>query len=886
VLDSLRYALRSLLRRARVERELEEEIAGHVKRETQKNIDRGMPPTEARRVALLAFGGREQLKEAHRDARGARWLEDCVADARYAVRALGHNPALALTAIVTLALGIGANTAIYSAVNAVLLRPLPFKEPERLVMVGENNREFLWHMADAAPANYLDWRAGVPAFRDVMAYADYPVSVTLMVDGTPELAPTAMVTGNFFSVLGVEAQVGRTFRDDETWSTAAPVVVMSDRLWRNKFRGDRAIVGKTISVNGSPATVVGVAPPTFAFPQRWFDLWTPIGWQKDHIADVSFRRAHWLRVIARLAPGVSAERASVQLRSVAERLKVEYPETNRIMEAELAPLHQFLVGDTRLPLLVLLGAVGLLLLIACANVGNLLLVRAGNRQREVAVRAALGASRSRLMRQAFTESLVLSLIGGAAGLLAGWWGIHALTALQPGRDGLLPVSAIEIDWHVATFVLGVSFATGMLFGIAPALWASYRAPHEAMTAGGAGRAGSPGVRIRRWGERLAVAEVAIALSLTVAAGLLVRSFENLQRVDPGFDPHNVVAATMELPPSRYDTDARVRGFFDELVSRAQTLPGVEGAAAATHLPLTYPGWSSDFSLDGPSAGHFGATLVHRQVTPDYFRVMRVRVLRGRVFTSADRGPPYVVVINEAFARQYFAGQDPIGQHIAFDRVPTARSTWRTIVGVVGSEHQATAATPPAIEAIAPFGQEDSRQMSLVVRARADATPLSAAIRQIVATMDPELAIESIRPMTDVRAESMARDRFLMTLLSMFGLIGLVLAVVGVYGIIAQLARGRTREMGIRIALGAGRPRVQWLIVRRGLVLATVGVCLGGAATAVGTRALARLLYGVSPGDPLTYGVVAVALVGAGAIASWLPAWRAGRVDPVSVLREE
>lgn len=884
MLNRIRYSVAALFRRTRVEQELDEEIAHHVALETERNIERGMSPAEARRRALVVFGGTERLKEAHRDARGTRWLEDLVADTRFATRALRRNPALTVTAVATLALVIGANTAIFSAVNATLVRPLPFGDPDRLVMVGENNREFLWHMADAAPANYLDWRARVPAFRDAMAYADFPLSATLIIDGTPQLTTVAAVTGNFFSVLGVGAHLGRTLRDEETWAGTAPVVVISDRLWRQQLRANPDVVGTSISVNGKQRTIVGVAPSGFSFPRRGIDVWTSIGWSKEQTTAISFRRAHWLRVVARLNDKVTIAQASAQLRDVAQQLKAEYPQTNRIMEAELAPLHRFLVGDMRLPLLVLLGAVGLLLFIACANVANLQLVRAANRQREVAVRVALGAGRLRLARQAITESLVLSTAGSLLGLGLGWAGTRLLIAMQPADGSILPVDSFPVDWRVAAFVLFIAAACGVVFGLAPAVWASRRAPNEALASGG--RGSGQAVRVRAWNEKLAVLEVAMALALALGAGLLVRSYARLRDVDPGFDPRNVLVTRIELPPTRYNSNAAVTEFFDNLVHRVRGIPGVVSAAAVTQLPLTDPGWSSDFSLEGASAGHFSASLLHRQVTPDYFATMRVPVLRGRVFTAGDRGPPFVVVINEEFAHTYFKGQDPIGQRITFDRTPDSTSTWRTIVGVVGNEHQVSPATPPAIEAIAAFTQEDSRLMSVVARTQGDPMAVAPAVRRIVSDLDSQLAIAAMRRMTDVQAASMSRDRFLMTLLSMFAVLGVVLAIVGVYGVVAQLARSRMREMGIRIALGARGRSVQWLIIRRGLAITTIGITLGVVGALLGARVLTRLLYGVAPTDLPTLASVIAALGGAAFVASWLPAMRSGRVDPVTILREE
>jgi putative ABC transport system permease protein len=577
VLSKLRYALASVLRSGRMNRALDDEIAHHLELETEKNIASGMSPAEARRQAVLAFGSVQSLREAHRDGRGTRWLAHLGADVRHSFRILARTPALSAAAILTLALAIGADTAIYSAVNAVLVRPLPFRAPDRLVMIGENNREFLWHMSDAAPANYLDWRARVAGFQGVMAYANFDMTATLMVDGVPRLAHAAHVTGDFFSVLGVAPERGEALRDADTWAGGTLRIVISDRMWTALGRDPR-LVGHTIPVDGQAALVVGIAPRGFAFPRPDIDLWTPLRWSKNDAAQRSFRRAHWLRVVARLKPGVTVAEANAQLRAVAEQLKVEYPETNRIMEAELEPLHRFLVGDTRTPLLVLLGAVSLLLLIACANVASLSLIRAASRSRETAIRAALGAGRSRLVRQAFAESLALALTGGAAGLALGWVGTRILTQLLPSNGSLLPVDTVAVDWRVAMYAALVSVGCGLLFGIAPALWASHRSPGDALTS--SSRGVSANAQVRRWGARLAIAEVAIALALSVASGLLVRSYAKLRSVDPGFDPTNVLAATIGLPGNRYADGPPVRQFFDQLLTRVRAFPGVTDVAAA------------------------------------------------------------------------------------------------------------------------------------------------------------------------------------------------------------------------------------------------------------------------------------------------------------------
>ena len=886
---SVRARLRALFFRRAGDRELDAEIRFHLERETEKNIQRGMAPDEAARRARIAFGGVQQTREAHRDVRGAPLIEEFIADSRFAVRTLLRSPALAGAAILTLALGIGANTAIFSAVNAVMLRPLPFAAPDRLVMVWEENPERDWYQQVAAPANYLDWKDRVHAFEDAAAYADFGTQTTLTGSGEPVLLGSATVTGNFFTVLGVTPQLGRPFLAEETWQTGAPVAIVSDRMWRERLGGREDIVGHTIQLGGRAVQVVGVAPRGFSYPRDDVDIWRPFAWPKEEMSAAMYRRAHWLRVIARLRPGVSADEADVQLRTVAKQLQVEHPQLNHKMGAGLTPLHEFLVGDTRLPLLVLLGAVSLLLLIACANVGNLLLVQAAGRERELSVRLALGAGRGRLVRQAFTESLMLSAIGGVAGLALGWWGIRILTALQP--DGMLRVRELTIDWTVLGFIVVITAVSAALFGIAPALWSGRRLPADALREGG--RTGSQGRRMRRWGDTLVVGEVALALMLAVGAGLLVRSFWELRRVDPGFSPDGVLAVSVSLPGTRYDSGHKITAFQSALVARLGAHPEIDGAALVGQLPLLGPSWSSDFMAAGRAADDFRTEVLHREITPEYFRTLSVPIIRGRGFTDADgAAAPNVVVINDVLARAYFRDQDPIGQQVAFDRRPDSASVWRTIVGIVGSEHQEALATPARAEVLAPLAQDPRPTAWLVARRRcADATPcdpsaLAPIIRHAVAEMDPLLALGSPRSLASVYADSLARQRFLMTLLLVFAGVGLVLAVVGVYGVLAHLARRRSREMGIRIALGARNAQVRWLVVRHGLRLTLTGLAIGGGAALLATRAMSGLLYRVAPSDPVTIVGVAIVLAVTSVLASWLPALAASRADPAIALRGE
>ena len=883
VLQGLARRLQLAFGTRAADRDLDDEIRLHLELETEKNIRAGMSAEEAGRQARVAFGGVEATREAHRDGRGMRWLDDFAGDVRFALRVLRRSPALTLAAVVTLALGIGANTAIFSAVNAVILRPLPFDRPGRLMMLWESNPEFHWDQQDVAPANMLDWREQVRAFADVAGYADGDEAVTLTGEGAPRLFTVTAVTGNFFSVLGARPKKGQALRDAETGKSGTRVVVISDRMWHDAFGGDPRIVGRTITLNGKEARVLGVMPTAFRFPSETVDAWIPLRFDPADRADVSFRRAHWMRAIARLAPGVSPERANAELQTVVRRLQLQYPETNRVMGAGMTPLHDFLVRDTRRPLDTLLAAVALLLLIACANVGNLLLIRAAGRERETAMRLALGAGRARLIRQALTESVVLSVIGGAVGLALGWWGTRVLIALQP--PGMLPTGEVRMDWWVLGYVAAITTVSGALFGIAPALWNRRRMPAEVLKEGG--RGGSDARRVQRWGHALVIGEIAIALLLTVGAGLLVRSFHALTQVNPGFEARGVLTVLLSASGPRDSTTNNVRAFYDELLQRIRALPGVSAAAATSELPLTSWGWTSQFSVAGRAADQYGNEVAHREVTPGYFRTMHVPVLRGREFTAQDGATaPRVVLVNAALARQFFAGQDPIGQRVAFDKAPDSASVWRTIVGVVGDERQTSLGTETKIQFMTPFAQEVREEMTLVIRTPGDPATLGPAVRRAVGAVDPDLAIVSMQTMSAVRAASLARQRFLMTMLLVFAVVGIALAVVGVYGVMAQYARARSREMGIRLALGAQRSEVRRLVVRRGLGLVTVGLVAGIGVALLATRFMQVFLFDVAPVDPVTFVAVPLLLLLTAVAATWLPALRASRADPVATLREE
>lgn len=873
---------RAIVWRGQADRDLDEEIGTHLAMATDRFIAEGHSRADAARLARAHFGTTTAVREAHREARGGRWLDDAVADTRYAFRTLRHNPALTAAAVLTIALGVGANTAIFSALHAVVLRPLPFREPDRLVMVWEENRERGWYQAEAAPANVLDWREQVAAFADVAMYPSFGATTVLSHDGEARLLTSMNVSGNFFDVLGVPAALGRTFTTEETFDTGERVAMISHRLWRTRFGADPAIVNRTIDLGGFPVRVIGVVGERFSFPGRDADVFRPTAFDRQSPQRTSFRRAHWMRAIARLEPGVGVAQANSALQLVVQRLQQQYPETNTGMGAGLTPLHRALVGDVRQPLLALQVAVALLLLIATANVGNLLLVRAADRERESVVRLALGAGHGRLVRQAFTESVVLSALGGLAGIALGWTGTRVLAALQPA--GMLPVTDVRVNWTVLSFGLAVSVASGLLFAIGPAMWTRRRAPAEVLKEGGRGASRS---RLRRWSHAVAVAQVAIALVLLAGAGLLVRSWWRVQSVNPGFDPGPLLAVEVTLPPGRFGEQASRNAFFNAALERLRGVPGVAAATTVSRLPMTEAGWSSDFAVAGRPREAFGIEVVHRDIAAGYHDVIGVKLLRGRAFTPADNAEAAsVVMINEALARKYFPNEDPVGQRVAFDRYPDSTSFWRTIVGVVGNERQQGLEQEVRPEFFAPVLQDENGPRTFVLRTTVPPASVVAGVRSVIQDISGFVAVNRVVTLDEVRDAALARRRFVMTIAVSFALSGLLLALVGVYGVMAQLARGRRREIGIRMALGAPSIDIRTMVVRHSLVLAGTGVAIGFAVTAATTGAMRSLLFGVSPLDPGTIALASVVLVVA-AVASSVPsAWRATHVDPTETLRAD
>jgi putative ABC transport system permease protein len=876
--------------RREVEREVEDELAFHLEQSCRELAATGLDPQAAREEALRRFGDLERYRATtceidrrrRRLERGGEIMIDLIGDLRFALRSFRKSPGFVAGVVLTLALGIGGTTAIFSVVYAVLLKPLPFPAPDRLVQLWEKNPERGWTFADAAPANFLDWRQRAKSFTDVTACGSFGNPISLAGDGDPESLTSWAIYPNFFSVLGVPPLYGRGFTEDEAWQGKVESVVVSYGLFRRRFGGDPGLVGRTVELNGRARTVVGVMPPGFSFPQEGIDLWYPFDWEPANRDQVWFRRAHFVRTFARLAPGVSLAAARGELEGIAAQLETEYPETNQQMGAGASPLHESVVRESRPALLLLAGAVGLVLLVACANVAGLQLARGAVRRRELGMRAALGASGGRLARQLVTESLALALFGGAAGLALASWAGRGLVALVPG--GLPRGGEIGLDGTVLAFAFAATLAAGLLFGLAPAIGAVWRS--RAADLGG-GRSGTTNPDQQRARRLLVVAEVALALVLVTGAGLLLKSLHRLSEVDPGFDPQGGVAVQVSLPGARYGEPAQARDFFDQLRERARALPGVRAAALTDHLALSGSSWTSDFAIAGRGREDYGVGVHHRTVGPEYFRTLGVPLVGGRTFTSEDRpDAPRVVLVNDALARRYFPAGDAVGSRLCFDRYPDDNSVWRTIVGVVGDEKIDDLASPARPEIFESTTQDDQYSLYLVLRAAGDPLALVPSVRAAVHDLDPKLPLDSVTTLDDVVAKATARQRFLTLLLGLFAAVALTLAVVGVYGVIAYGVAVRRREIGIRMALGARLGRVLGGVLGEGLLLGAAGLLLGLAGALAATRLLSGMLFEVSTTDAGTFTAVAVVVAAVAAAASYLPARRAAAVDPAVTLRSE
>jgi putative ABC transport system permease protein len=798
-------------------------------------------------------------------------------DLRHGARLLLRAPGFAVIAIAALAIGIGANTAIFSVVNTLLIQDLPYKDPDRLAVIWEHNLPRDRKNNVVSPGNFIHWREMNQAFEDISAVG-MTFAVTLTGAGDPEELPFQFVSASFFQLLGVQPALGRPFTAEED-RPRARVVVISDRLWRHRFSGDPGILSRPITLQGEPYTVTGVMPPGFYYMDKAVDVWMPVGFSEQ----ARTPRGRWLTVLGRLKPGVTFDRAQEEMTRVHGELTRLFPDFNTGWTARVVPLKTQLTGDVRPALLILLGAVAFVLMISCANVANLLLARATARQRELAVRAALGAARARLIRQLLAESSVLAVLGGAAGLLLAWWGLHLLRAVAVERLPIPRLEAVGIDAWVLAFTVGSSLLSGLFFGLVPALSASGSALTDALKEGGRSGSAARGNRTR---SIFVVVEVSLAVVLLVGAGLLVRSFVQLLHVNPGFDPARTVTMRVGLPGSRYEEDAKRIQFYQRLFEKVDALAGVQASGGISFLPLVGLGAATGFEVVGrpvPPRGE-GPVVDVRVVANGYFKAMGVPLLKGRLFTDHDPADSKNhVIINETMARKYWPGEDPIGKRVKISWNDTREDE---IIGVVGDVRHAGLATEARAASFWPYPRFPYPSMTLAVRTSTDATSISNAVVRMVRELDPDLAVADVRTMEDVVSASVAQQRLTMLLLTIFAAAALLLAAVGIYGVIAYSVTQRTQEIGIRMALGARHGDVLRMVVGQAMALSAVGILIGGAGAFLLTRLMTKLLFNVTPGDPLTFAAVAALLGGVAAIASYVPGRRATRVDPVVALRAE
>jgi putative ABC transport system permease protein len=809
----------------------------------------------------------------------ANMIEDLWQDLRYGTRMLRKNPTFTLIAVITLALGIGANTAIFSVVNAVLLRPLPFKDSDRLMMISETKLPQFPEFA-VAPGNFLDWKAQTTTFERLVALRVSTFNLTGT--GEPERLSGLKISQDFCAMLGVQPQLGREMLPEEDQPGHNQVVLISHGLWQRRFAGDPAIVNQSITLDGQSYTVIGVMPESFAFLDRSYELWMPIAFTPQQAQN---HGGHSLAVIGQVKGGVTLEQARTELGAIADRLAAAYPEVNTGWNVKVTPWLDFMVSNIKPALLVLLGAVVFVLLIGCANVANLLLARAADRQKEIAIRTALGAGRGRIARQLLAESLVLALMGGALGLLLAKWGLAALLTLAP--DGLPRIKDVALDGQVLGFSLGITLMTGLVFGLIPALQLSKPNLNDAIKE--SGRGSTEGRRRRFIRHILVVFEVASALVLLVGAGLMLKSFIRLQNVDPGFQADSALTVSIALPRSKYSQDQQQAAFYEQLIEKVGTLPGVETVGATSIVPLSGSDLIGAFVIEGQPPPVGLQTTNFYSVSDDYFKVMGIPLIRGRAFTARDtaKSPP-VVIINETMAKRMFGNDDPIGKRLTFDN-PDNHPTWLEIVGVVGDvkHYKLDRATP--LQTYGPFTQQPDPSMTLVVRGAGDPTNLSAAIRREVLNLDKEQPVASINTLDRLVATSIAQSQFSTLLFGIFAAVAMLLASIGIYGVLSYSVTQRKNEIGIRLALGAQPADVLRMVLKQGLGLAFIGIGCGvvmSLALAKLLTSFSELLYDVKATDPLTFAVIAVGLLAVALMACYVPARRATKVDPLLALRGE
>ena len=874
--------LRSLFRPATVEQELGSELRFHIERQIEENLSAGMTPSEARLAAVREFGGVEQVKEECRDTRRVNYLENLLKDVRYGLRMLRKSPSFTFFSVAVLALGIAANSAIFSIADAVLIRPLPYRDSNRLVMVWEDASAYGFPKDTPAPGNFSDWKSRNQVFEDVAAlpYGGY---FNLTGNGTPEQLDGKKVTANLFSLLGVSVLLGRDFRSGDDVPGAPHVAILSHGLWLRRFGGDPQIVGREISLNYQKCTVIGVMTREMQFPDRKTEIWIPAQFTKEQLAN---HGSHYLNVFARLKPGVSFKTANADLATIASALEKEHADSNAKVGAFAVPLREELAGDVRPAILMLVGAVCFVLLIACANVANLLLSRASGRRRELAMRLALGATRGRVIQQMLTESILLALFAGAVGLLLSVWGTKFLAALIPA--GIAPTAAAGVDGRVLLFTLFVSLSTGVLFGIIPASRVSqFQLTYSLKQGGGQSGVGSGGRRLR---DALVICEVALAIVLLAGAALMIRSLQNLYHLDPGFRADHVLVMRTPLPRPKYEAVARRRAFFDQVLAQVENLPGVVSAGYTTWVPLTNDGGATGITIEGKPEPAPGNLLIPnvRIISRDYMLALRMKLVDGRPFESRDAtGTLPVGLINQTMARNYWPGENPIGRRF---KIGTYRdeSPWITVIGIAGDVHQAGLDVPARAEMYLPYQQQDFgyEPEYLAVRTSGDPMALAEIVRQQIWSVDREQPVAGVMPLEDLVDENLASRRMQASLLSGFAGLALLLVTLGIYAVLSFAVTQRTQEIGVRVALGAQPRDVLRMIFSQGFKLFLIGAAIGLVAAFVLSRALVHLLFGVSAYDPASFASVTILLAAVALLACYLPARRATRVDPLIALRYE
>jgi len=878
------------------EAEIVEELSQHLEEEYERALSCGASEEEARQQVLEQLNtpdllGRE-LKHVERRAPAhpvtlgteekINIFADLWQDLRYAMRTLAKNPAFTSIAIIAIALGIGANTAIFSVVNAVLLRPPPFKNPEQLMMVWENATHLGFPKNTPSPPDFLDWQRQNTVFTGMAAMAERSFNLTGV--GEPERLDGRRVSANLFDLLGVPALLGRTFVPDDDRS-GAHVVLLSHSLWQRRFGSDPSVIGRPVILNGESYTVIGVMPRSVHLPAygNWQDkLWVPIAFANEETTE---RGNHFLDVIARMKPGVGLKQAQAEMETIAARLAKQYPRSNTRIGATVTPLHEEIVGDIKPALLILLGAVGFVLLIACANVANLLLARAAAREKEIALRLALGASRFRLTRQFLTESVLLAFLGAGLGLLLALAGVRVLKTFVPSM--ILQIQAINIDGRVLLFTASIALLTGIVFGLAPAMHALDSNLNDSLKEGGRDPAVSrKGNQLR---GLLVIGEVAVSFILLIGAGLLINSFLHLRNLDPGFRTDHLLTMKVDLSELKYPDGQRRSVFFDEALRHIRALPGVQSVAVAGNLPFTYNGDSASIAVEGipdPPPDQW-PDVIYRAIGPGYFSTMGIPVIRGRDFTDQDKADSKkVVVISEKTAQHYWPGQDPIGKRLKTGAT-TSHAPWREVIGVVKDVRQNDFIAQPKMQMYFDYRQlKDPAANALVVRTSVEPMSLATSVRDAIWDVDKDQPVADIDTMDHIVSEAIARQRFSMLLLGSFATLALGLAAVGIYGVMSYSVAQRTHEIGIRMALGARRTDVLQMTVKQGLRLVGIGMLVGLVAAFLLTRVMASLLYGISATDPITFLGISLVLLAVAILASYVPALRATKVDPIVALRAQ